>query len=175
MVGSESLNNWLTSANVNPFLTVERQKSRQASRVLSPGRLLQATRGSFTGDVWVFPAGSVGLGPSRGRAYSVFQHKRAKGMYTTTAAYISGGIFGATRWPYGARAGRPLRRNLRGPWGILDRFTEPASVREALLSLRATRAASFSVHASLATRLSGSSGDESMLRASTAFTSRSLP
>jgi hypothetical protein len=55
--------------------------------------------------------------------------------YNTTAAYISGGICGPIRWPYGAIAGRPLRKNLRGRWGILDRFTEPASFREALLRL----------------------------------------
>jgi hypothetical protein len=55
--------------------------------------------------------------------------------YSTTAAYISGGICGPIWWPYGVMGGRPLRRNLRGPRGILDRFTEPASFREALLSL----------------------------------------
>ena len=55
--------------------------------------------------------------------------------YNTTAAYISGGICGPIRWPHGAMAGRPLRKNLRGRWGILDRFTEPASFREALLRL----------------------------------------
>ena len=55
--------------------------------------------------------------------------------YNTTAAYISGGICGPIRWPHGAMAGRPLRKNLRGRWGILDCFTEPASFREALLRL----------------------------------------
>ncbi len=32
------------------------------------------------------------------------------------------------------QAGKPFRVNLRGHWGIMDRFTEPVSFREALLS-----------------------------------------
>jgi len=34
-------------------------------------------------------------------------------------------------WP-DAMAGRPFRKSLRGPWGIMDRFTEPVSFRDAL-------------------------------------------
>jgi hypothetical protein len=41
--------------------------------------------------------------------------------FITIAAYISGGICGPMEWPYGAIGGRPLRKNLRGPGGIIDR------------------------------------------------------
>ena len=52
-------------------------------------------------------------------------------LFKTTEAYISGGICGHMWWP-AAMAGKPFRQSLRGPWGIMDRFTEPASFREAL-------------------------------------------
>jgi hypothetical protein len=39
--------------------------------------------------------------------------------YTTSAAYLSGGICGAIWWPVGALCGKPIKKNLRGPWGIM--------------------------------------------------------
>jgi hypothetical protein len=55
-------------------------------------------------------------------------------QFRTTAAYISGGICGHM-WMPDALAGRPIQKDLRGPWGIMDRFTSPASFRDALLLL----------------------------------------
>ena len=51
--------------------------------------------------------------------------------YTTTEAYISGGICGHL-WMPNVMAGKPFRANLRGPWGIMGRFTDPASFRDAI-------------------------------------------
>ena len=56
-------------------------------------------------------------------------------MFKTTAAYVSGGICGEIWWPSGALCGTTISANLRGPWGIMDRFSEPASFRDALLSM----------------------------------------
>lgn len=56
-------------------------------------------------------------------------------MFKTTAAYVSGGICGEIWWPSGALCGTTISANLRGPWGIMDRFSEPASFRDALLHL----------------------------------------
>lgn len=53
--------------------------------------------------------------------------------YQTTAAYISGAIVGDLWWPQ-APAGRLYQKNLRGPWGLMDQFSEPATFRDALLS-----------------------------------------
>jgi hypothetical protein len=55
-------------------------------------------------------------------------------MFKTTEAYISGGICGDLWWPQ-TLAGKPIRKPLRGPWGIMDRFTEPVSFADALQSL----------------------------------------
>jgi hypothetical protein len=55
-------------------------------------------------------------------------------QFRTTAAYLSGGVCGHM-WMPNAMAGKPLNKNARGPWGFFDRFTEPASFRDALLSL----------------------------------------
>lgn len=54
--------------------------------------------------------------------------------YHTTEAYLSGGICGDL-WMPAVLGGKPIRTNLRGPFGIFDRFTEPASFRDALLLL----------------------------------------
>ena len=54
--------------------------------------------------------------------------------FRTREAYISGGICGHL-WMPSALAGQTIRKSLRGPFGIMDRFTEPASFRDALLSL----------------------------------------
>lgn len=50
--------------------------------------------------------------------------------FRTTEAYISGAICGHM-WMPAVMGGIPFRQNLRGHWGILDRFTEPVSFREA--------------------------------------------
>src|SRR5687767_6605036 len=55
-------------------------------------------------------------------------------QFHTTAAYLSGGICGHM-WMPAVMAGKPVQKNLRGPWGIMDRFSEPASFRDALLGL----------------------------------------
>lgn len=52
--------------------------------------------------------------------------------FKTTEAYISGGICGHMWWP-DAMAGKPYRVNLRGTFGLLGRFSEPATLRDALL------------------------------------------
>lgn len=54
--------------------------------------------------------------------------------FRTTEAYVSGGICGSL-WMPAVLGGIPLRANLRDHWGIMDRFTEPASFRDALDSL----------------------------------------
>lgn len=54
--------------------------------------------------------------------------------FRTREAYISGGICGHL-WMPNTPAGKTIRKSLRGPFGIMDRFTEPASFRDALLSL----------------------------------------
>jgi len=54
--------------------------------------------------------------------------------FKTTEAYISGGICGHL-WMPAVMAGKTTRKSLRGPFGIMDRFTEPASLRDALLLL----------------------------------------
>lgn len=51
--------------------------------------------------------------------------------FKTTEAFISGGICGHL-WMPAVMAGKPMRHALRGPWGIMDGFTEPVSFREAL-------------------------------------------
>jgi hypothetical protein len=51
--------------------------------------------------------------------------------FKTTEAYISGGICGDL-WMPSTLAGKPFRKSLRGPWGIMDRFPEPVTFREAL-------------------------------------------
>ena len=63
--------------------------------------------------------------------------------FHTTEAYVSGGICGDLWWPSGQLAGKPFRTSLRGPWGIMDRFTEPVSFRDALLSLLAEEGGDF--------------------------------
>lgn len=63
--------------------------------------------------------------------------------YRTTEAYISGGICGAGWWPVGVLMGKPFRANLRGAWGVMDRFTEPATFCDALLSLLASDGGDF--------------------------------
>jgi hypothetical protein len=52
--------------------------------------------------------------------------------YKTTEAFVSGGICGSL-WMPAVEGGKPFRVSLRGPWGIMDRFTEPVSFRDALL------------------------------------------
>lgn len=52
--------------------------------------------------------------------------------FVTTAAYLSGGICGALWWPVGHTCGKPFRLDLRGPFGVMDRFTEPATFADAL-------------------------------------------
>ena len=54
--------------------------------------------------------------------------------FRTREAYISGGICGHL-WMPSALAGQTIRKSLRGPFGIMDRFTEPATFRDALLLL----------------------------------------
>lgn len=56
-------------------------------------------------------------------------------QYRTTAAYLSGGICGSIWWPVGQLCGKPINADMRGAWGIMDRFSEPPSFRDALLSL----------------------------------------
>ena len=51
--------------------------------------------------------------------------------FHTTEAYISGGICGHM-WMPNAMAGKPFRVSLRGPFGVMDRFTELATFRDAL-------------------------------------------
>ena len=51
--------------------------------------------------------------------------------FTRTAAYISGGICGET-WMPRAFAGSSMRKDARGPFGFFDRFSEPATFRDAL-------------------------------------------
>ncbi len=58
----------------------------------------------------------------------------ANNNYRTTEAYISGAICGHM-WMPDSMGGKPFRKSLRGTWGILSRFTEPASFRDALLLL----------------------------------------
>lgn len=62
--------------------------------------------------------------------------------YKRMAAYLSGGICGDL-WMPQVKAGKPFRANARGPWGFFDRFTEPASFREALLSVLAENGGDF--------------------------------
>lgn len=52
--------------------------------------------------------------------------------YTTTAAYLRGGLCGAIWWPTGAVCGKPVKSNLRGVWGFMPEG-EGRSFREALL------------------------------------------
>lgn len=54
-------------------------------------------------------------------------------MFKTTEAYLSGGICGDL-WMPQVLAGKPIRKSLRGPWGIMDRFagSDPVSFAEAL-------------------------------------------
>jgi len=54
--------------------------------------------------------------------------------FKTTEAFISGGICGHM-WMPAVMGGFPFRQNLRGPWGIMDRFTESVSFADALNSL----------------------------------------
>lgn len=65
-------------------------------------------------------------------------------QFQTTAAYLSGAICGSMWWPVGQLGGRPINKNLRGPWGIMDRFSEPASFRDALLHLLMEEGGDFS-------------------------------
>ena len=53
--------------------------------------------------------------------------------YTTTAAYLSGGLCGAIWWPVGEVCGKPVKSNLRGPWSFMPEG-EGYSFRDALLS-----------------------------------------
>jgi hypothetical protein len=62
--------------------------------------------------------------------------------YQTTAAYISGGICG-NLWMPQAPAGICVNANARGPFGLFNRFTEPASFRDALLLLLSERGGDF--------------------------------
>ena len=52
--------------------------------------------------------------------------------FTTTAAYVSGGICGSLWWPAGSLAGKPVNADLRAKMAC---FSEPASFRDALDSL----------------------------------------
>jgi len=54
-------------------------------------------------------------------------------MYKTTAAYISGAICGEM-WMPQAMASHDIQDNLRGICGRMNRFTEPATFRDCLLS-----------------------------------------
>jgi hypothetical protein len=51
--------------------------------------------------------------------------------FKTTEAYISGAICGDL-WMPAVLGGIPFRANLRGSFGIMDRFTEPVNFRDAL-------------------------------------------
>jgi hypothetical protein len=65
-----------------------------------------------------------------------------KDTFKTSAAYVSGGICG-NLWMPKAPAGFPIRANARGPWGFFDRFTDPASFRDALGTLLRERGGDF--------------------------------
>lgn len=52
-------------------------------------------------------------------------------MFKTTSATVSGGICGHM-WMPNVMAGTTFSVQLRGLWGIMDRFTEPASFEDAL-------------------------------------------
>jgi hypothetical protein len=54
--------------------------------------------------------------------------------FKTTEAFISGAICG-DMWMPQVLGGKCIHKNLRGPWGIMDRFTEPVSFRDALDTL----------------------------------------
>lgn len=64
--------------------------------------------------------------------------------FRTTEAYISGGICGSMWWPVGAMAGKPVHTHLRGAFGLMDRFCEPASFRDVCDSLLMEQGGDFS-------------------------------
>ena len=64
--------------------------------------------------------------------------------FRTTEAYISGGICGSMWWPAGLMAGKPVHAHLRGAFGLMDRFSEPASFRDACDSLLMQEGGDFS-------------------------------
>lgn len=61
--------------------------------------------------------------------------------HKTLSAYLSGSICGKMWWPAGAMASLPIWENLRAKF---DRFTEPASFRDALNSILMEKGGDFS-------------------------------
>lgn len=62
--------------------------------------------------------------------------------YRTTEAFISGGICGSM-WMPAVTGGIPFRVSLKGPFGLMERFAEPASFRDALSSLLSEKGGDF--------------------------------
>lgn len=54
--------------------------------------------------------------------------------FKTTAAYISGAIYGALWWPAGAEAYIPVKANMRGAFGIMGRVDGLDSALELFLN-----------------------------------------
>jgi hypothetical protein len=63
--------------------------------------------------------------------------------FRTTAAYISGAICGDMWWPNGALGGKLVKKNLRGPWGIMGKDSERITFAEAIDGLLTSEGGDF--------------------------------